>query len=226
MRWVRRLGSNRLALRTLYYLWVAFPLPLRKPLTAAALLGILGMKKVTGVNRDNEPTPMESLGIRSFWGVPAIDVEQYVLEVGGEADRPLRFTHGELLELDAVVRPVRMDCVGGFRNNSTMKGVPLAVLFKAAEVTPRAESAVFHCADSYYTAHRVSELLDNDAFLAYEINGQRINKFGYPLRLVAPGTYGYKWAKWVVSIQLVRGWPKGYWEEKGLPKRGKVGDVW
>ena len=48
---------------------------------------------------------------------------------------------------------------------------------------------------------------------------------GYPLRLVAPGKYGYKWAKWVEGIEFVTGSPKGYWESRGLPNRAQVGDI-
>ena len=210
----------------LYLLWVAFPYPVRKPLTAAGILWILGIKRLMGVNRRNAPTPMEDLGELSFWGVPAVDVDRYALTIDGKVAKPLRLTFAELVELEAVERPVRMDCVGGFRNNSTMKGVGLSTLLEVAGPKPDAESAVFYCADDYRTAHRLSDLLASQAFLAYEINGQRIKRFGYPLRLVAPDTYGYKWAKWVTRIELVGGFPKGHWEQKGLPKRGKIGDIW
>ncbi len=119
-----------------------------------------------------------------------------------------------------------MDCVGGFRNNATMKGVALARMFETAQVSQNAVAAAFRCADGYQTTHLIADLLDNDAFLAYELNGLRINRFGHPLRLVAPGAYGYKWTKWIVQIDLLRDFPKGYWETKGLPKRGRVGEVW
>ena len=40
---------------------------------------------------------------------------------------------------------------------------------------------------------------------------------GFPLRLVAPGKYGYKWAKWITRIELVDYDEKGYWESRGYP---------
>lgn len=226
MSWLRRLADNRTTLRILYYVWIAFPFPIRKPLTAFGLLWILGMKKLAGVNRRNAPTPMHELGNLSFWGVPKIDGDRYRLEIDGAVSRPLSLTIDDLAALEAVERSVRMDCVGGFRNNSTMKGVLVTTLLDAAGIKREVEAAVFHCADEYYTAHQVSALLESDAFMAYEIEGQRIDRFGHPLRLVAPGTYGYKWAKWVVRIELVTDFPAGYWERRGLPKRGKIGDIW
>ena len=223
---LRRVSDNRRTLRTLYYMWVVFPYPLRKPLTALGLLGVLGMKKLFGVNRSNAPTPMDDLGNLSFWGVPEIDLERYTLRVDGEVENPLTLTFADLTGFEMAERPVRMDCVGGFRNNSTMKGFPLALLLDKAGLKPEAESAVFHCADGYFTTHRLADLMSSEAFMACEINDQRLERFGYPLRLAALGTYGYKWAKWVVRIELVKDFPKGYWEQKGLPARGKVGDIW
>lgn len=61
--------------------------------------------------------------------------------------------------------------------------------------------------------------------MAYEVNGQALPDHGYPLRLVAPNKYGYKWAKGVERIELVPGAPKGYWEERGLLDRAWVGDL-
>ena len=210
----------------LYYTWVAFPYPIRKPLTSLFILWTLGMKKALGVNRNDSPTPMKDMGNLSFWGVPEIEIASYTLEITGAVSNSLRLPLEELVGMTSLERPVRMDCVGGFRNNSVMKGVPLARLFEIAQLRPEANSAVFRCADGYHTAHLIRDILESNAMMVYEINGERIDKFGFPLRLAAPGTYGYKWPKWVTEIELVKGHPKGYWEEKGLPKRGKVGDIW
>ena len=62
--------------------------------------------------------------------------------------------------------------------------------------------------------------------MAYRVNGECLEKFGYPLRLAIPGKYGYKWAKWVVRIELVAHDRKGYWEGLGLPDRADLGDIW
>ena len=223
---LRHLSNHPTVLKIMYYVWVAFPYPIRKPLTAWGLMWVLFAKKLAGVDGRNDPTPMEDLGNLSFWGVPEVDLENYSLEITGRVDNPMRLSLKELEDIQAVERPVRMDCVGGFRNNSTMKGVALAGLFEAARVSQDAVAAAFRCADGYVTTHLIADLIDNDAFLAYEINGQRIDRFGHPLRLVAPGAYGYKWAKWIIQIELLSDFPKGYWEAKGLPKRGRVGEVW
>ena len=35
---IRRIGNSRIVLRMLYYTWVAFPYPIRKPLTSLFIL--------------------------------------------------------------------------------------------------------------------------------------------------------------------------------------------
>ena len=184
---LRHISNSKIVLRILYYIWVAFPYPIRKPLTAGFIASVLLMKKLTGVNNRNAPTSMNNLGNLSFWGVPKLKVNQYALEIGGNVANPLRLTYEDLTKLYAVERPVRMDCVGGFRNNSRMKGVQLWRLFQLAGVESKAGAAVFYCADGYYTAHLLSDLVSSDAFMAYEINGEQIDRFGHPLRLAAPG---------------------------------------
>lgn len=222
----RRTMSSRLFTRVVYWLWIFFPYFLRKPLTALGLLWILGMKKVFRVNQRDEMTPTEKLGNLSFWGVPEVDLDDYRLRVGGLCDNELELDFEAILARPAVERPTRMDCVGGFRNNSVMKGFLLADLVSESSPMPGAETAVFRCADDYFTTSRLSDLESAEALLVYEINGERLARFGSPLRLAIPGLYGYKWAKWITDIDIVGGFPPGYWEKRGLPKRGRVGDIW
>lgn len=171
-------------------------------------------------------TAMDQLGILSFWGVPEIAMENYRLAVEGEVEQALSLSLEQIQSLPGVTRQVRQECVGGFRNNSRMNGMALQTLLDISGVGPDARRAVFHCADGYHSSLELSELLDREAFLAYGINDQQIPKFGYPLRLVAPGKYGYQWAKWVRRIELVADQRKGHWTQLGLPDRGDVGDIW
>jgi DMSO/TMAO reductase YedYZ molybdopterin-dependent catalytic subunit len=223
---VVKAGSNLRSLRILYYIWVAFPYPLRRVVTALFIIGVLLMKKLWRVDNQNALTPMGKLGTLSFWGVPEVDLETYRLEVEGAVEQPLSFSFEEVRAMPSVARQVRQDCVGGFRNNSIMKGVPLQALLERSGIAPEARRAVFHCADDYYSSIDLKELLDREAFLAYTVNDQEIPKFGYPLRLAVPGKYGYQWAKWVVRIELVTDERKGYWARLGLPDRGNLGDIW
>ena len=230
-RWLIRFHAGegrlkRITLRLSHYTFIILPYPLRRVATAAFILAVLAVKRLTGVERRNELTPLEEVGTLSFWGAPKVDVNSFTLTIDGAVGQPLALRYDQLLELPAVEREVRMDCVGGFRNNTVMKGVPLTHLFDLTEVHDTARRAVFHCADGYRESIPLVELLKHEAFLVYSVNGAHVEKLGYPLRLAIPGKYGYKWAKWVQRVEFVADERKGHWEARGLPDRANVGGIW
>ncbi len=106
-----------------------------------------------------------------------------------------------------------------------MKGFRLADLVTESSPMPGAETAVFRCADDFFTASRLSDLAAADALLVHEVSGEPLARFGSPLRLAAPGLYGYKWAKWITDIDIVEEGSPGYREKRGLPRCGRVGDI-
>ena len=222
---LNRLLTNRWLLRGIWLPWILLPYPIRK---GAAIVGIWALrlpKRISTSQRQLPPTPVEKLFTLSFWGVPRIAPERFILAVDGKVDRPLNLSLDDLRNHPVVDRQVTMDCVGGLQNVITARGVSLATLLERAEAAPDAATAVFHCADGYFTTHPMEDLLETEAYLAYAINGEETPDHGFPLRLVSPGKYGYKWAKWVVRIELVSGSPMGYWERRGLPDRAWVGDL-
>ncbi|MCH7811382.1 MAG: molybdopterin-dependent oxidoreductase [Chloroflexi bacterium] len=230
-RWFIRFNAGdsrlkRFTLKFTYYVFIILPYPLRRVASAAFIIATLGVKKLTGVERQNELTPLDEVGTLSFWGVPDVDTGAATLTIAGEVERDVELRIDELIAMPTVERTVRMDCVGGFRNNTVMTGVSVAHIFELAGVRDSAVRAVFHCADGYEESIPVRELIEGEAFLAYLVNGERVDKLGNPLRLAIPGKYGYKWAKWIQRIELVADERKGYWESRGLPDRANVGDVW
>ena len=230
-RWFIRFNAGdsrlkRFTLKFTYYVFIILPYPLRRIASAAFIIATLGVKKLTGVERQNELTPLDEVGTLSFLGVPDVDASAATLTISGEVERDVELRIDELIAMPTVERTVRMDCVGGFRNNTVMTGVSVAHIFELAGVRDSAVRAIFHCADGYEESIPIHELIEGEAFLAYLVNGERVEKLGNPLRLAIPGKYGYKWAKWIQRIELVADERKGYWESRGLPDRANVGDVW
>ncbi len=200
-----RLLTNRMLLRAIWLPWILLPYPLRKRAASAGIRVLLLQKRAMGVQRRHAPTPTKKLFTLSFWGVPRMVPEEFTLTVDGDVRSSLRLSLDDLRNYPVVERQVTLDCVGGLRNIIATRGVSLAAVLDRAEPMPDAATAVFHCADGYFTTHPVKDLIETEAYLAYEINGQETPAHGYPLRLVAPGKYGYKWSKCVVSIELVAG---------------------
>jgi DMSO/TMAO reductase YedYZ molybdopterin-dependent catalytic subunit len=225
MAMLTRILTNRILLKAIWAIWIALPYPIRKWVTTEGIRVLLALKREMGIFRQVELTPSGKIFTLSFWGVPNRDPEQFNLTVEGLVAQSLSISFDALKSYPVVDRLITMDCVGGLRNNMTMRGVSLASLLERAEPRPDADTAIFHCADGYLTTHPLVDLIETDAFLAYEINGKQTPVHGFPLRLVAPNKYGYKWAKWVVKIELASGSPLGYWEQRGLPNRAWVGDI-
>lgn len=218
-------AGNRTALRAFYYPWRGFPYPVRRGMASLYIVMTLFVKKVFRVDRQNDLTLASELLSLSFWGVPEMYLKDYRLRIEGAVEKPSSLAFDEIRALPSVTRQVRMDCVGGTRNNSVMKGVPVQEFLDRSGVQPQARRVVFHCADGYYVSIRLEELLQREAFLAYAINDEEVPRMGYQLRLAIPGKYGYQWAKWVVRIELVADDRKGYWARLGLPDRADVGDI-
>lgn len=156
----------------------------------------------------------------------------YRLLVDGLVDHPLSLSLPEIRRLPARTQITRHDCVEGWSAIGQWTGVPLALLLKAAGMQKEARYAVFHCADDlgesgdpgryYYESIEMADALHPQTLLAYQLNGQLLPvKNGFPLRLRVERMLGYKHAKYVMRVELVRslagiqGGRGGFWEDRG-----------
>ena len=219
-------GGNTAVLRSLAFLWKMIPFRARRGVTFLFIKTVLWEKKMLKIDDQTAITLIKDLGSLAYWGFPKVDINTFSLTVDGAVDRPLSLSWPDLQALHLVNRQVRMDCVGGFRNNTVMTGVAVSRFGDMAGVSEQARRVVFHCLDGYYVSLEIKDLRDCEAFLASTTNGEELPKFGFPLRLAIPRKYGYQWAKWVNRLEVVTDERKGYWAKLGLPDRGDVGDVW
>jgi hypothetical protein len=75
---------------------------------------------------------------------------------------------------------------------------------------------IFYAVDGFHSSLTIEDAMADDVLLAYEMNGEPLpEEQGYPLRLVVPGKYGYKWVKWIDQVQVVDYDHKGFWELRG-----------
>lgn len=89
---------------------------------------------------------------------------------------------------------------------SEWKGVRFTDLLKHLkryDNVDKIEGAVFRTQDRYKTSLLMEDLLAEDVLIADTLNGQPLSvEHGAPLRLVAPGHYGYKNPKHLSRIEL------------------------
>ncbi|HEU4946435.1 MAG TPA: sulfite oxidase-like oxidoreductase [Kribbella sp.] len=102
------------------------------------------------------------------------------------------------------------------------KGVSLDTLL--ADVETAADFALAHSYGGYTTNLPIEDLLDGQAWVAYEYDGEPLApEHGGPARLLVPHLYLWKSAKWVRGLMLSDIDEPGFWESVGYHN---YGDPW
>jgi DMSO/TMAO reductase YedYZ molybdopterin-dependent catalytic subunit len=159
----------------------------------------------------------------SIKGPQHVDIKTYRLKVGGLVGSPASYTYDQVLSQDATyTKVVQLDCVEGWSVKLLWEGVLLSDLIDRSKPSAEATTVVFHGVDGYTTSLPLQFVRDHKILFAYKMNGVTIpEERGFPFMVVAEDHWGYKWAKWVSSIELSND-PKylGYWEQRGYSQGG------
>ena len=145
------------------------------------------------------------------------DLSGWDFSVSGEVDTPLSLTWEQLNQLPRVDVTEDIHCVTRWsRFDATFSGIPWAALSELAGQRPSARFAIAH-AEGGFTANIPVEFLEREgALLATHADGEPLSaEHGWPLRLIVPGKYFWKSAKWLRGIELTREDRPGFWERYG-----------
>ncbi|WP_069803257.1 molybdopterin-dependent oxidoreductase [Thermogemmatispora onikobensis] len=159
---------------------------------------------------------------------PVVNGESWRLTIGGQVEEPYTLTYAELLTLPMRRQYESMMCIsnevgGPYMSNALWEGVPLAALLQRARPRAGATKVVFHCADDYSDSIHLAKALEPTTLLAVRMNGQTLpERHGYPLRLLVPGIYGMKHAKWITRIEVVNYDYQGYWQQRGWSDEAQI----
>ena len=147
---------------------------------------------------------------------PDLDTATWALVVEGLVDSRHVYNWSEFTSLPSVEILATLQCVEGFSGTAIWKGVPVKTILEAAGVQAGAMDVIFFAADGYDSSLPLTETLPTDVILAYEMNGEPLPvEQGFPVRLVAPRHFGYKWVMWIIRIEIVDFDHQGYWEIRG-----------
>jgi DMSO/TMAO reductase YedYZ molybdopterin-dependent catalytic subunit len=149
--------------------------------------------------------------------VPSFDLATWDFRVWGEVEEPLTLTWDELNALPRSENVQDIHCVTRWsRFDTPFAGVHWRELAKLVRPKPSAHFAIAH-AEQGYTANVPLDFLEDDlALLATHADGEPLAPdHGYPLRLVVPGKYFWKSAKWLRGIELSSIDRPGFWERYG-----------
>jgi DMSO/TMAO reductase YedYZ molybdopterin-dependent catalytic subunit len=169
-------------------------------------------------------TPIAQQRNNAIKGTQYIDRESYRLQVDGLVENPRNFTYDEITGLPQTSKVIDLNCVEGWSFTAKWTGVKIAEIFEKTGAMENATTVIFYSADGYSTSLNKDYLLENDIILAYKLNDVTLPpERGFPLQLVAEDKYGYKWAKWIVRIELSNAPYRGYWEARGYNNIASVG---
>ena len=149
--------------------------------------------------------------------VPRFDPKTWDFRVLGLVEHPVRFTWEEFNALPRIRSVSDIHCVTTWsKYDNAWEGVSTREILRRAGVKPEARFAIVH-AENDYTANLPLEAFQGeDALFATHHDGAPLEpEHGYPLRLVVPGLYFWKSAKWVRGIELTAQDRPGFWEQRG-----------
>jgi DMSO/TMAO reductase YedYZ molybdopterin-dependent catalytic subunit len=184
---------------------------------------------------DLTPTGLHYLLIH--FDIPAMDVVDWRLRIGGAVDNPFELEYADLLAMPQRAERVTMECAGNGRarlhprpisqpwlteaiGTAEWTGTSLWPLLDKAGIHDDVVEFVFTGADrgiqgeieqDYQRSLTVDEVKRPEVILVYLMNGHPLQpQHGFPVRLVVPGWYGMTSVKWLTSIEAVTEPFRGY----------------
>src|SRR5829696_5129991 len=150
-------------------------------------------------------------------GVPHSDLATWDFRVWGEVEEPLALSWDELDALPKTENVQDIHCVTRWsRFDTRFRGVHWRELATLARPKPTARFAIAHAEQGFTANVPLASLEDDLALLATEADGEPLAvEHGWPLRLVVPGKYFWKSAKWLRGIELSASDKPGFWERYG-----------
>jgi DMSO/TMAO reductase YedYZ molybdopterin-dependent catalytic subunit len=145
------------------------------------------------------------------------DLSTWTFRVFGDVEQEVELSWEEFNELPRTTNVQDIHCVTRWSKfDTSFEGVHWRELAKLVRPTPAARFAVAHSEAGFTANVPLSFLEQEDALLATHGDGEVLTpEHGYPLRLVIPGKYFWKSAKWLRGIELAAVDKPGFWERYG-----------
>lgn len=154
----------------------------------------------------------------SIKGTQYIDNETYRLTVKGLVTDQIELGYNDIISgYQSYKKVVTLNCVEGWKVTILWEGVLIKDLLSDVQVSSAANTVIFTAYDGYTTSLPLQYIVDNNILLAYKMNNVTLPpERGYPFQLVAESKWGYKWIKWITSIELSDNPDyEGFWESRG-----------
>jgi len=145
------------------------------------------------------------------------DLATWTFRVLGEVENELELSWEQFNELPQSSNVQDIHCVTRWsRFDASFEGVHWSELAKLVRPKPTARFVIAHAEAGFTSNVPLSFLEDPNALLATHADGEPLSpEHGYPLRLVIPGKYFWKSAKWLRALELSSIDRPGFWERYG-----------
>jgi DMSO/TMAO reductase YedYZ molybdopterin-dependent catalytic subunit len=145
------------------------------------------------------------------------DLSSWSFRVFGDVEQELELTWAQLNELPRAATTQDIHCVTRWsRFDAEFEGVHWRELAKLVRPNPTARFAIAHAEAGFTSNVPLASIEDDNALLVTHADGTPLApEHGYPLRLVVPGKYFWKSAKWLRGIELSSVDKPGFWERYG-----------
>jgi DMSO/TMAO reductase YedYZ molybdopterin-dependent catalytic subunit len=145
------------------------------------------------------------------------DLSSWTLRIFGEVEHELELGWEQLNDLPRTSNTQDIHCVTRWsRFDARFEGIHWSALAELVRPKPAARFAIAHAEAGFTSNVPLSFLADAQALLATHADGEPLTPdHGYPLRLVIPGKYFWKSAKWLRGIELSSVDRPGFWERYG-----------
>jgi DMSO/TMAO reductase YedYZ molybdopterin-dependent catalytic subunit len=149
--------------------------------------------------------------------IPETDLSTWTFRVFGEVERPLELTWEQFTALPRHTTTQDIHCVTRWsRFDAGFAGVHWRTLAELVRPKPSAHFIVAHAEEEFTSNVPLAFLEPDEAVLALEADGEPLSaEHGWPLRLVVPGKYFWKSAKWLRGLELLDHDRPGFWERYG-----------
>ena len=155
------------------------------------------------------------------------DAATYSLKVFGQVAHPVTYSLADLQALPQASMTWDFHCVTGWHvSDVPWVGVRLSSLLDLAEPAAGAGAVRFRSFDGVYVENMtLDQARADDVIVALGMYGKPVtHEHGGPVRMYSASMYGYKSTKWLSEIELVEDHEPGYWEVRGYPLDGYVGE--
>jgi DMSO/TMAO reductase YedYZ molybdopterin-dependent catalytic subunit len=168
---------------------------------------------------------------------PVGDANTWRLIIDGEVEHPVQVDYATLKALGAVEITKTLECISNLTagcgmasfgcdliSTAVWRGARLSdVLNLAGGLKSNVVNIVFLATDEFSSALPPEAVLDPEALVVYQMNGQLLpREHGYPARLLVPGRYGMKNPKWLAGIRALDQAYVDWYQQRGWTKDGIV----